>query len=290
VARREKTRKVAIFSKPHPEAHAVLQRVAAVLRRRGIEMVVDEGTAAVLRTSEGLPRANAVEGASLVVSVGGDGTLLAAARAVGPREIPILGVNLGHLGFLTETPCEEIDIVLDGALSEQLPHETRSVLTVARDGELPSDHYVALNDVVFSKRDLARLFSLSLFVDGEWVTDYRADGLILSTPTGSTAYSLAAGGPVICPAVDALLATPICPHSLSQRPLILPGEAELSVALTEGKDGADVQVTVDGQLGFPLEPGEHISIARAAHRVKLIRAPGRSFFAVMRDKLGWGHP
>jgi NAD+ kinase len=281
---------VAIFSKPHDEARAVLQRVGAVLRRRGVEMVLDEGTARALERTDGVPRERAVENASLVVSVGGDGTLLASARAVGPREIPILGVNLGHLGFLTETSCEEIDMVLDGALSQQLPVELRAVLTVSQDGERPSNRHVALNDVVFSKRDLARLFSLSLFVGGEWVTDYRADGLILSTPTGSTAYSLAAGGPVVCPEVDALLATPICPHSLSQRPIILPGDAELTIALADGRGGTDVQVTLDGQVGFPLEPGERIAVRRAAHRVRLVRTPGRSFFSVMRDKLGWGHP
>ncbi|MDH3285559.1 MAG: NAD(+)/NADH kinase, partial [Acidobacteriota bacterium] len=156
--------KVAVFSKPHPEAKAVLHRVAAVLRRRGIEMLLDESTAKVLARDDAMPREDAVEEAGLLVSIGGDGTLLASARAVGARQVPILGVNLGQLGFLTETPCDEVDLVLEAAIEGRVLTETRSVLNVRRDGEPATEQNSALNDVVFSKRDLARLFTLSVFV------------------------------------------------------------------------------------------------------------------------------
>jgi len=283
-----RVRRVALFSKPHPEARAVLQRVTASLHRRGLEVVTDVETARTLGLGDGRPRAEAARGAQLLIAVGGDGTLLAAARAVGGSGTPILGVNLGSLGFLTDTSCDELDQVLEAALAGTAPIDERQTLRVQRDGEPPRSEHTALNDVVFSKRDIARLFTLSVFVDDGWVADYRADGLIIATPTGSTAYNLAAGGPVVVPHVDALLATPICPHSLSQRPLILPGSARLTVTLAEGQGAAGVQVTLDGQIGFPMDPGERIVIERTGRPVRLVRPPGRSFFSVLRDKLGWG--
>ena len=279
---------VALFSKPHPQASAVLHRVVNVLRRRGIEVVADDTSARALGIDAAATRKEAAKRARLLVSVGGDGTLLAAARAVGDGEIPILGINLGHLGFLTETTCEDLDHVLDLALSGRAPVEARHLLQVRKDGRQAEEGDVALNDVVISKRDIARLFRLSLFVDDEWVTDYRADGLIVSTPTGSTAYNLAAGGPLVYPGVDALVITPICPHSLSQRPIIVPGTAKITVKLADGERTSDVQMTLDGQLGVPLEPGERVEIRRAPYSVRLVRSPGKTFFAVMREKLGWG--
>ncbi len=283
---------VAVFSKPHPDAPAVLRRIARALERHGARMLPDTTTAEALGLAEsaGLRREEAAGSAGLVVSVGGDGTLLSAARSVGEREVPILGVNLGSLGFLTETRCEEVDQVLDLALRGRAPIDERTVLAVTLDGEPGPGNGFALNDVTFSKSDLARLFSLTLYVDDEWVADYRADGLILATPTGSTAYNLAAGGPVVVPGVEALVITPICPHSLSQRPIIVPGRCRVTIRLAEGQAATNVRVTLDGQTGFPLEPGSEVRIARAAHVVRLVRPPGRSFFAVLRDKLGWGHP
>lgn len=280
---------IAVFSKPHQEAVEVLTRIADLLRRRNIALLADESTARALGLPDWISREKAVERARMVIAVGGDGTLLASARAVGPAEKPILGVNLGSLGFLTETRCEEVEEVLTAALEGQAPVHLRWALTVRKDSQSSDGRRIALNDVVFSKSDLARLFSLSLFVDDQWVADYRADGLIISTPTGSTAYNLAAGGPLVLPGVDALLVTPICPHSLSQRPLILPGDARLAISLTEGSKAGNVQVTLDGQVGYPIESGEKIFVHRSSHPVRLIRPPGRSFFWVLRDKLGWGH-
>lgn len=280
---------VALFAKHHPDARTVLERIARCLERRGLEPVCDPTAAEILGCPGSFARVDATRRAGMVISVGGDGTLLATARAVGPAQLPILGVNLGSLGFLTETHAEELEVVLDAALDGRAPIDRRQALGVRRDGaaEAAPEH-VALNDVVISNADMARLFSLSLLVDGDWVADYRADGLILATPTGSTAYNLAAGGPLVLPGVDALLATPICPHSLTQRPLILPGDATLTVVLPDGQRATNVQVTVDGQVGFRLRPGERITIARAPHPILLVRPPGRSYFSVLRDKLSWG--
>lgn len=280
---------VALFSKHHPDTEAVLQRLVSALQRRGVDIVCDPTSAEILRCSGACARPEATRRAGMVVSVGGDGTLLATARTVGPFRVPILGINLGSLGFLTETHADEVEQVLEAALEGRAPIDARRALGVKRDhveGDEPE--HIALNDVVISNADLARLFSLSLLVDEDWVADYRADGLILATPTGSTAYNLAAGGPLVLPNVDALLATPICPHSLSQRPLILPGEAKLTIRLPEGQRACNVQVTVDGQVGFRISPGERISIFRSPHPILLVRPPGRSFFSVLRDKLSWG--
>jgi NAD+ kinase len=281
---------VAVFSKPHPLAHAVLRQVATGLERHGVEIVPDPSTAKTLDLEQGIERGEAARRSSLVISVGGDGTLLSSARAVGELEVPILGVNLGNLGFLTETSSAEVNGILDAVLEGRAAFVRRNLLSVRREGEPEDSAQTVLNDVTFSKKDLARLFSFSLFVEGEWVADYRADGLILATPTGSTAYNLAAGGPIVVPEVDALVATPICPHSLSQRPIILPGHCTIAVALPEEESSADVQMTLDGQVGVPLVPGERILVRRAEHAVVLARPGGRTFFGVLRDKLGWGHP
>ncbi len=283
-------RAVAVFSKPHPEAPAVLRRVFSSLDRLGCEPLPDEDTARTLGLDASLSREEAARRADLAVVIGGDGTLLASARAIGARETPILGINLGHLGFLTELRCDEIDDVLAAALAGRAPLERRPLLAVSHNDDQPNDQHLALNDVVISSSSAVRLFTLSLYIDAEWVTDYRADGLILSTPTGSTAYSLSAGGPVVVPSVDALLVTPICPHSLSQRPLVLPGTTRIRVVMPEGRPRTTVQATMDGQVAFPVLPGESVMVERAPYSSVLVRRPGRSFFSVLRNKLGWGHP
>lgn len=281
----ESTARVALFAKPHRDAAAVLRRTVACLQRHGAEILPDDTAARALGGTVAFPRDTAAARASLVISVGGDGTLLASARAVGPRGIPILGVNLGNLGFLTETRTEDVDRVIEAALAGRAPLEHRQVLEVHRDGAPQFE--LGLNDVIVSHSQ-QRLLRLSLYVDGEWVADYRADGLIVATPTGSTAYSLSAGGPVLVPGVDALLVTPICPHSLAQRPLILPGSAQLDLAVADGERHHGAQVTIDGQSSFPLEPGTRCGIRRGPQPITLVRPPGRTFFTTLREKLGWG--
>jgi len=280
---------VAVFCKPHPQTANVIACIEAVVRGRGMQLLLDRSSAESVGASTSSERESAARAARIVVSLGGDGTLLASARAVGSAETPILGVNLGSLGFLTETRREEVSRVLELALDGKARVQERRALEVLMDGVDADGKQVALNDIVLSKSSLARLFSLSVFVDGEWMSDYRADGLIISSPTGSTAYNLAAGGPLVVPGVDALIVNPICPHSLSQRPLILPGESEVAVSITQGQRPSNVQVTLDGQVGFPIEDGERVTVRRARHVVRLVRPPGRSFFNILRDKLGWGH-
>lgn len=280
--------RVAVFAKPHRDAAAVLRRTVACLQRNGAEIVLDRDAAHALGVECWSERPAAVEGAVLVISVGGDGTLLSAARAVGARETPILGVNLGNLGFLTETRTEDVDRAIELALGGRALIEPRRALSVRRDAGSQAVHEIALNDLVISQ-SLQRLFSVALYVDNEWVGNYRADGLILATPTGSTAYSLSAGGPVVVPTVDALVITPICPHSLSQRPIILHGDAKVTFAIADGERHTGVQVALDGQSFFALEPGEKLTVLRSEHPVHLIRPPGRTFFTTLREKLGWGH-
>jgi NAD+ kinase len=290
VALAEPGDRIALISKAHPAARPLLEEIARCVERRGLVLAPDRYAASVLQRDDGLAREQVVEGASLVISVGGDGTLLACARAVGSRQIPILGVNLGRLGFLTETGHAEVGTVLEETLDGRSTLIRRQTLAVEKRDATEAAPQTALNDVTFSKKGLARLFQLSLFVDDEWVADYRADGLIVSTPTGSTAYNLAAGGPVVVPGVDALLVTPICPHSLSQRPILVPGASRIGVTLADGEKSVDVQMTVDGQVGLPLRPGERVEMHRADHQVLLVRPAARTFFSVLRDKLGWGQP
>ncbi len=286
----ERPRRVAVFSKPHAQGASVLDRITALLESRGVGVLLDPAAAELAGEPAGASREEIAAEAELLIALGGDGTLLAAARAAGPGGAPILGVNLGSLGFLTETRCEDVEQVVDAALDGRAPVEERCPLAVKKHGEPPDGRHVALNDVVFSQTSLARLFVLSVHAGDELVTDYRADGLIIASPTGSTAYSLAAGGPLVLPGVDALIATPICPHSLSQRPIIFPGDARITVSLGGDQPQEDVQVTLDGQVGFPLDMGEKIVIERARRPVRLIRPPGGSYFRVLRDKLGWGSP
>ncbi len=279
---------VALFAKPHADAPAVLRRTVACLQRHGAEILPDDAAAEALGRSDSFDRVDAAARATLVISVGGDGTLLASARAVGVRGTPILGVNLGNLGFLTETRTEDVDRVIDLALTGKAPLERRHALVVQREVLSKPNAELALNDVVVTQ-SLQRLFSVSLYVDDEWVADYRADGLIIATPTGSTAYSLSAGGPVMVPSVDALIVTPISPHSLSQRPLVLAGTARVMLAVAEGERHNGVRIAFDGQHFYPIDPGEKLSITRSPHPIVLVRPPGRTFFATLRDKLGWGH-
>jgi NAD+ kinase len=224
-----------------------------------------------------------------VVAIGGDGTLLSVARAVGPSEIPILGINLGGLGFLTEAGIERAGDVLDEVLTGGARVERRMVLRVDRaEGTLWTEAGHALNDLVVSKAAPVRLLHISLQVEWIPVTQYRADGLIVGTPTGSTAYSLSSGGPILDPSMEALLITPICAHALTNRPLVVPPGCTVSVTLLAGTE--DAYATLDGQVGFPLAPGETLRVRRAAHQVLLARPQGRSFYEVLREKMGWGTP
>jgi NAD+ kinase len=225
--------------------------------------------------------------AELVVVLGGDGTLIYGARMLKGRPVPILGVNMGSLGFLTEIPVADAAATLDAVLAGKGRIDSRMKLScrLFRGDELVLDDEV-LNDVVINKSALARIADHETWLDGAFVATYRADGVIFSTPTGSTAYSLSAGGPIVHPSIDCVIVTPICPHALTQRPIVVPGDQLVRVKLTS--DVSDVFLTIDGQAGQSLKKGDRIEIQRSLNRVMLVRNPQLDYFAILRQKLRWG--
>jgi NAD+ kinase len=225
--------------------------------------------------------------AELVVVLGGDGTLIHAARLVAGRPIPILGVNLGSLGFMTEIPQAELFDSLDAALEGKLTVNRRMKLRVRlwRDQKVLIEDEV-LNDVVINKGALARIADHEASIDGEYVTTYKSDGVIISTPTGSTAYALSAGGPIVHPALEAIILAPICPHALTQRAIVVPSEKVLSIVIKS--EVADVFLTIDGQEGYPLRMGDRLEVDRSPNPVLILRNPKLGYFSILRQKLHWG--
>jgi NAD+ kinase len=222
--------------------------------------------------------------------MGGDGTLLSMATrtAQSGRDIPVLGVNFGSLGFLTETRIDELYTVLESVLNGTATFDERAML--AADAYRTREHFdsrIVLNDVVFTKAALSRIIELHVSIDGLFVSTFRADGLIVSSPTGSTAYSLAAGGPILHPALPAVLLTPICPHMLTNRPLVVDDQAKIEVRLAP-IEGQLVHITFDGQQGFPLSAQDVVEVTRSPRVLQLVRAPARDYYEVLRTKLKWG--
>ncbi len=280
-------RTVGVFLKPgQPQAAGVVRELEKGLAERGLVVRLDEEAGAVAGR-EGASRERVAADADLLLVLGGDGTLLDVARKAGTRDVPILAANLGTLGFLSAVGVQDLDDALERSLAGRMQVEERMRLEVrlqrAGRGEGP---WLALNDAVITKGALARIIDLTTRADDEDVTTYHADGLIVSTPTGSTAYSLSAGGPILVPGVRALVLTPICPHTLTQRPLVLADSARIEV--TVQPRGGEVQLTVDGQEGVPLEPGDVVEVRRSEHPVRLIVPPERNRFEVLRRKLRWG--
>lgn len=286
--------RVGIVAKSHLRAATPhLVDIGTWLRGRGIEPVFETATAALMPSSDGrrvVDKAVLVGGVDMVVVLGGDGTLLSMADCIAAAgaNLPILGVNFGSLGFLTEVTLPELYAALEAALAGTARVEERMMLqsTTERGGASLGRH-IALNDVVITKATRTRMIELSVSVGEQFVTRVRADGLIVATPTGSTAYNLAAGGPIVQPNVDALILTPIAPHTLTNRPIVIPGSSAVGVRpLIESRD--EVFVTFDGQAGFRLEEGDEIRVARAERPLRLIRPSTRSYFDVLRQKLKWG--
>ena len=268
------------------DAHAVAQEIMARFGS-GAEIFLNEEAALDVGYEKAFELEHVGEGASLIIVLGGDGTLLSVARQLKGRGVPILGVNLGGLGFLTETSLEELPEMLASVLQGRYELSRRTMLSVAveRKGELVFDLSV-LNDAVITKDALARIIDIETFVDDEYLTTYRADGLILSTATGSTGYSLAAGGPILHPSLTHIVVTPICPHMLTNRPILLPEEAALKAILLSKEER--VILTLDGQIGFPLESGDEVTVKKSQYAVSLITSKSRGYFEVLRTKLKWG--
>jgi len=270
------------------EAADVVARLTDWLPRQGRVPILEKETARLLPDLS-LPvvtRSELSSQADLVVVLGGDGTLLSVARVIGDPGVPILGVNLGGLGFLTATTHEEMFPALEAVVAGDVVLDDRMMLAaqVVRRGE-PVTRHVALNDVVITKSAMSRIINLSVSVEGQYATAYRADGLIISTPTGSTAYSLSAGGPILFPTMDAVVLTPICSHSLTNRPIVLPASRRIEVTLLTDQD---VMLTLDGQVGLALREHDTVEVRQAAGRVRLVRFPQKDFFSVLRAKLKWG--
>ncbi len=279
---------VGIFAKPKaPAATRLVPELLAWLAERGITVRLDDVAASYAEAANGLPRPHVADGCELAIVLGGDGTLLSAARAVAGRAIPLLAVNLGGLGFLTAIPVGDFFPALERALTGVHRLTRRNLLHVAvRRGDRIVSEYEALNDVVIAKSSIARIVDLDVWAGDTFVCEYKADGLIVSTPTGSTAYSLAAGGPIVFPTVNAVCITPICPHTLTNRPLIIP--SDLPVRVVGHMKDEDSFLTVDGQVGGLLEPGDAVECTASRSEVLLVQPPDKTFFDVLRQKLKWG--
>jgi NAD+ kinase len=281
---------VGIVSKPRSEhASRIVPELIPWLAARNIAVRLDPESAVYSRNGRAIVRDEVPEGAQLVIVLGGDGTLLSAARAVGGREIPLFAVNLGSLGFLTSITVDQIYVELERALAGDSPTSRHRMLEceLLRGAETLGK-YSALNDVVLSKAEIARMIDLEVQVDGHFVCVYKADGLIVATPTGSTAYSLSAGGPIVVPDVAAFAITPICPHMLSNRPVLVADESVIQV-INRSEDSM-TYLTIDGQVGEELRRGDSIICRRSANFISLIRPPETMFFDVLREKLKWGGP
>lgn len=281
---------VGIISRPRREDIArVVPPLVNWLQAHGADVSCDSETSDCLgstgihpRKREELPSCT-----DLLIVLGGDGTLLSAARLAAERKVPILAVNLGGLGFLTTVAQDEIYSILEEIFADRHRISERVMLEaeVVRGGAVVR-RQIALNDAVLNKAALARIMDLELRVDGEYVTTYKADGLIMSTPTGSTAYSLAAGGPIVYPIVEAFVITPICPHTLTNRPLVIPDSATVEIDF-KAEDGT-VFLTLDGQIGIELVQGDHVRVRKAAERLHLVRPAKKTYYQILRSKLKWG--
>jgi NAD+ kinase len=283
---RQKT--VAIISKPdRPELSAVLPALEKWLQKRNYAVVMDKESAAYFTASSVMERSElATRAPHLALVLGGDGTLLSAARAVAKAGTLILGVNLGTLGFMTELPLADLYPALEAIEQERYMVDSRSMLSCSllRGGAIVATH-AALNELVVSKSAIARLNHFELFVDSEFVSSYKADGLIIATPTGSTAYSLGAGGPILEPKVDAFVITPVSPHGLTHRPVVVRDTVEIEIQVKTGQEEA--YLSFDGQVGMPMRDGDIVRCVKAQHPAKLLRFR-ETFFEVLATKLKWG--
>jgi len=278
-----------IAKKNKPEAVAIARHLVEWLRPKKIEVYTEEEIGKLLSPALWKPiqREAIPTDMEMIIVLGGDGTLLSVARQVWNKNIPILGVNLGGLGFLTEITLDELYPVLERVLRDDFEINERDVLNVEviRRGERIAE-FIVLNDAVINKGALARIIDLETTIDGEYLSTFRSDGLIISTPTGSTAYNLSAGGPIVFPSLHTIIITPICPHTLTIRPIIIPDHVRIRALLKSRNE--EVTLTLDGQQGFTLEFEDVVEVRKAEGRILLIKSPYRRYFELLRKKLKWG--
>ncbi|MBI5848358.1 MAG: NAD(+)/NADH kinase [Nitrospirae bacterium] len=280
-------KKIGIICKlSRKEPQDILKDLLPWLGKRGCEVFLDQETAAQMNI-KGYDRTDIPSFVEVVLVLGGDGTMLSVTRLVACAGIPVLGINLGSLGFLTEVHKEDIYAAVEEMLSGRCVMEERLMLkTTLRRGAEVMDQVLVLNDVVINKGALARIIDLEVSIDQSYVTTYKADGLIISTPTGSTAYSLSAGGPILYPTIENIVLTPICSHTLTNRPIVLSDKVSISIKLRSSSE--DVFLTLDGQVGCALKTGDIIEVVKADCKARLLVAGGRGYFDVLRTKLKWG--
>jgi NAD+ kinase len=287
-------KKIGIVLKPHqPDALRTICELAIWLSARGIELVggpeiererIEHETGCAVKE---MPQELIAESVDLILVLGGDGTMIAAARMLGNKEVPVLGVNYGGLGYLAEFRIEELYVALESILTGDYRLEQRVMLAVElMRGDEQITRNRVLNDVVINKSALARIIEIDAYMNQQFVNSFRADGLIVSTPTGSTAYNLSAGGPVIYPSMQAVVVTPICPFTLSNRPIVIPDESIIELVLKT--ENEDVALTLDGQVGVPLKAGDRVVISKSQTSFNLVQPANRNYFEVLRDKLRWG--
>lgn len=291
---RQIMKRIGIIAKQNkPEAVTISRQLIEWLKPKGVEVYLEEGLGKAVNLHETVSVKNTVKReeipaqVEMIIVLGGDGTLLSVARLVGTHQVPILGVNLGGLGFLTEITLDELYQVLERVLQGDFTADERVVLNTAviRRGERLTE-FMVLNDAVINKGALARIIDLETTINGEYLTTFKSDGLIISTPTGSTAYNLSAGGPIVYPSLHCIIITPICPHTLTNRPIMIPDDVVVRAILKSKQQ--EVVLTLDGQQGFVLEFEDVVEVRKAQGRILLIKSPYRHYFELLREKLKWG--
>ena len=279
--------RVAVIAKPGIAGHltSTLTRLQEVLSERRLTMLPDPRTASLLGLGQGTPLESLAESCDLAVVVGGDGTLLSAARLFAEHNIPLLGVNLGRLGFLVDISPANIRNSVSAVLDGHYDEEHRFLLSAQVGGQPPA---LAVNDVVLHKWNTARMIEFETWIDGRFVYTQRSDGLIVSTPTGSTAYALSGGGPLLAPGLDAITLVPICPHTLSNRPIVIDAASDIEISVCGHTDPNDVRITCDGATSLTIAGGDKLVVHRHKTPVRLLHPVGHDHYDVLRAKLGWG--
>ena len=281
---------IRLFCKQKPTVDKqVVSDLTKWLRERGCNIYMDQDTGELIGETATCSKEEVPANSELIIVLGGDGTLLNVARIVHPYNVPILGVNFGTLGFLTETTLGELYSTLESVLNKECKIEQRMLLNASLwRGNTKMYDFNVLNDIVINKGALARIIDLTVQVNDQPMTSYRADGLIIATPTGSTAYSLSAGGPIIHPSMEALVLSPICPFTLTNRPIVVPDTSRIKVQLAKCDEDEDVRITLDGKVGCAMKSGDILEAEKAQVSVKLVQAPGKNYYQTLRKKLHWG--